>query len=245
VVDVLNRIERALEEAVEGTSRRLFRSRLQPVMLAKAASRAMQQEQVIGPDGPEVPNQYQVLLHPSDFQQFAPYRQSLQTRIERYLAEFAADRGLRPVAEWAVQLASDGRVRPRSVVVHARMADVPQDGAKGRRPIAEGTELIDEAEVASGTLSAELETEDGQRHAVDGTIMKLGRALENDVVIPDSRVSRFHAEIRRDGGRLVVYDLDSTNGTFVGGRSVQKHTLKDGDEISLGGYLAHIRVHKD
>jgi pSer/pThr/pTyr-binding forkhead associated (FHA) protein len=65
------------------------------------------------------------------------------------------------------------------------------------------------------------------------------------VVIPDSRVSRFHAEIRRDGDRLVVYDLDSTNGTLVGGRPVQKHTLKDGDEISLGGYLAHIRVHKD
>ena len=50
----------------------------------------------------------------------------------------------------------------------------------------------------------------------------------------DDGVSREHAAIERDGGKMVLVDLGSTNGTFCNGERVQRHDLTDGDKISIG-----------
>jgi len=52
--------------------------------------------------------------------------------------------------------------------------------------------------------------------------------------ITDATVSGGHAQIRYEQGRCVIYDLDSTNGTFIGESAVQRFPLLDGDEIRLG-----------
>jgi hypothetical protein len=252
VAKLLGRIERALEDAVEGTSRRLFRARLQPVELAKAASRAMQAEQVIGPEGPEVPNQFRIRLHPSDFSRFAPYRQSLESRIAGYLDRFARDRGLRPVADWQVEIAPDPAVRPRRIRVDAEMADVVRYRSGGSAPNGaglEGTTPLPRVEIEAGArggtdapVHAVLVAEDGRELTLTGNVTSLGRALDNDVVIADSRVSRYHAQIRRVRAGYVVRDLGSTNGTSVAGRRTNEQRLADGDEVSLGGFKATLRL---
>jgi len=62
----------------------------------------------------------------------------------------------------------------------------------------------------------------------------IGRHPSCHIVLPDRRVSRFHAQITRQGQRYVLEDLGSKNGTFVNGEPVQgPWTLKDGDEISI------------
>ena len=240
VAGFLGRIERMFEEVVEGSSRRLFRARLQPIQLAKAASRAMQQQQLIGPDGPEVPNEYRIILHPTDYDAFASYKQSLRTKIQRYLDGFAADRGLRPVADLSVELVSDESVRAGSIVVDARMADIDQEPGQptAGEPFPRAPAPLD-AQHASGTPT--LVAEDGRRFTVDGHLTSLGRALDNDVVIADSRVSRHHAEIRRVGAGYSVRDLGSTNGTAVAGKRISERPLGEGDEISLGGFKIVIR----
>jgi pSer/pThr/pTyr-binding forkhead associated (FHA) protein len=63
----------------------------------------------------------------------------------------------------------------------------------------------------------------------------IGRdGLRNDLVLDDSTVSAEHARIRLENGRFVLYDLGSTNGTFLNGHRIQKQTLIDGDEIAIG-----------
>jgi len=52
--------------------------------------------------------------------------------------------------------------------------------------------------------------------------------------LTDPTVSGRHAQIRYEQGRSVIYDLDSTNGTFIGESAVQRFPLLDGDEIRLG-----------
>ena len=74
--------------------RALFRQRLQPIELAKAAARAMQSQRLVGPDGIEVPNAFSIALHPDDLAELAPYQASLETRIARYLSGFADERRL-------------------------------------------------------------------------------------------------------------------------------------------------------
>ncbi len=59
-------------------------------------------------------------------------------------------------------------------------------------------------------------------------------------------VSRFHAMLEREDGRLVITDLKSTNGTFVNGRRLRaqsKYALSDGDHIVLGTLHALIFLH--
>lgn len=73
----------------------------------------------------------------------------------------------------------------------------------------------------------------------------IGRAIENDIVLPDSYVSRKHAKISFENGVYVIEDgfyengvyKPSTNGTFLNDVDIRgkgKQPLKDGDELRLG-----------
>jgi len=64
----------------------------------------------------------------------------------------------------------------------------------------------------------------------------LGRTADNDVQMEDDTVSAHHAKIVTVFTASHVEDLGSTNGTFVNGRRVIKHTLHSGDIITAGGY---------
>ncbi|NJL53946.1 FHA domain-containing protein [bacterium] len=55
-----------------------------------------------------------------------------------------------------------------------------------------------------------------------------------EIVLDDGKVSGEHARIRLEKGQYVLYDLASTNHTFVNGQEVQKHILRDGDQIRFG-----------
>ena len=66
-----------------------------------------------------------------------------------------------------------------------------------------------------------------------------GRRPYSDVVIDNLAVSGEHAAVRRVGHELVIEDLDSTNGTFVNGRPVRRHALRNGDVVEIGRYQLH------
>lgn len=75
----------------------------------------------------------------------------------------------------------------------------------------------------------------GREHALNGDVMTLGRAIENDVVITSRRVSREHAHLRRQGWRVILKDLNSTNGTWLNGERVLGPVeLRDDDQIRIG-----------
>lgn len=69
------------------------------------------------------------------------------------------------------------------------------------------------------------------------TPVSIGREDENDIQLNDERVSRFHAKLQEDNERIILTDLDSTNGTRVNGHPVQMRVLQDGDLISIGRCL--------
>lgn len=66
-------------------------------------------------------------------------------------------------------------------------------------------------------------------------VVNVGRRLENHLVIDDPRVSRNHAQLRSIKGRFVLFDLNSTGGTFVNGQRTSQTVLYPGDVISLAG----------
>lgn len=66
------------------------------------------------------------------------------------------------------------------------------------------------------------------------TPITIGREEGNTIQLNDERVSRYHIKIQEDHERLVITDLESTNGTKVNGEDVQLRILRFGDMINVG-----------
>jgi len=66
------------------------------------------------------------------------------------------------------------------------------------------------------------------------TPVTIGREEDNTIQLNDERVSRFHVKIQEDEGRIILTDLDSTNGTRINGHPVQMRVLQFGDQLSIG-----------
>jgi pSer/pThr/pTyr-binding forkhead associated (FHA) protein len=66
-------------------------------------------------------------------------------------------------------------------------------------------------------------------------VINIGRRLENNIVIDDPRVSRNHAQMRAINGRYVLFDLNSTGGTYINGQKITQSIIYPGDVVSLAG----------
>jgi ABC-type multidrug transport system ATPase subunit/ABC-type multidrug transport system permease subunit len=69
-----------------------------------------------------------------------------------------------------------------------------------------------------------------------GDRLSIGRDDDNDVVLDDPNVSRFHAEVVKENGQIEVRDLTSRNGTRVNGQPTRRAVLQTGSEIGIGPY---------
>lgn len=66
-------------------------------------------------------------------------------------------------------------------------------------------------------------------------INTIGRANDANIIIDDPFISSKHALIEKKGSKMILRDLNSTNGTFVNGRRIRKPVkLKENDQIALG-----------
>lgn len=70
----------------------------------------------------------------------------------------------------------------------------------------------------------------------------IGRGTISDFRLPDTGVSRQHAEITWDGRDAVLVDLHSTNGTMVNDSPIDNWLLADGDVISMGHSVIEVRI---
>lgn len=101
-----------------------------------------------------------------------------------------------------------------------------------------------EAPAQAPTRSVSLLLQDGSSRVFEvreGSNI-IGRGTASDFRLPDTGVSRQHAEITWDGQDAVLVDLHSTNGTIVNGEQIDNWLLADGDTISLGHSLLEVRI---
>jgi len=76
--------------------------------------------------------------------------------------------------------------------------------------------------------------EQGRRYSLDDTVMRIGRDASNPIRVPDTEISRQHAEIRCVDGEYSIVDLVSSNGTYLNGQRVTEAKLTSGDRIQVG-----------
>lgn len=95
-------------------------------------------------------------------------------------------------------------------------------------------------EISAETSAARLIVSHGEKevgsHPISQRQILIGRRLDCDIRIDCKNASRHHAQIFKVLHDAYVLDLDSKNGTFVNGRRIAKHALRDGDVISIGNF---------
>jgi two-component system, cell cycle response regulator len=83
---------------------------------------------------------------------------------------------------------------------------------------------------------------------LDRAEVTLGRALDADIRVNDSRASRLHARISTEPNaetgaiRYRLTDLDSTNGTILNGKAIDQAFLQDGDKFEMGDQLIRFEM---
>lgn len=74
----------------------------------------------------------------------------------------------------------------------------------------------------------------GIRFDLPRSLYRIGRGIGSDIRLADTEVSRLHATVKKQDGRYLIVDENSSNGTMVNGQIVNQHDLQDGDTLLLG-----------
>ena len=232
---MFDKLEQSIERLVEGPVGRVFSSRLQPAEIARRLERAMTVNQAIALDGILAPNRFIIRIHPDDLALFGEYVDGLCTEFEDWLVSVATEREYRFVGEVKVRFIADAGAPRRSPKVSAALVE------QGPPP-----ESAAAAPAASPAIRFVLTIADpvhgSRRIALAEGANVVGRAPGCDIVIEDPSVSRYHARILVEGRRIDLIDLDSTNGTRVGGERIATAPLEAGDRITFGAIDADLLI---
>jgi hypothetical protein len=236
-LSALQRFENKLEQMISGVFARTFRSAVQPVEIASALNREVDNSaQILSRDRRLVPNNFHVELSETDHQRLEGLGQQLPRELTEMLREHAAQQSYVFTGPVSITLETSddlttGRFRVRSkAIASSRMAGGDPSDTQVRR--------------ATATLEI-----NGEQLPLAPPGIVIGRGNDADLRIDDPGVSRKHIEIRveeaseLDGEpRISVHDLGSTNGMSVNGKRVEKATLADGATIRIGNTTMSLRL---
>lgn len=236
MASVLQRFEQRLEGAVTGAFARAFRSAVQPVEIAAALQREVDnQANIVSRDRVLVPNDFTVHLSQADHDRLTPFGSTLAGELTTLVTDHIAEQRYTTTGGVTITFALDTALRTGRFTVSSRnnAAVVP---AAGQRM----------TDTAIGLAGVVLEV-GGIRHPVNPPGLTIGRGSLADLKIEDPGISRKHAEIKvvmTGGGKpsVTVHDLGSTNGVVLNGHRVDTGMVADGSEIKLGNTTITVRV---
>jgi pSer/pThr/pTyr-binding forkhead associated (FHA) protein len=118
-------------------------------------------------------------------------------------------------------------------------ADVPAPAEKevGSETPAQAPIPKDELETRPLPRNAFLVLQGTRVIPLNRPFIKIGRQLDNHIILEDPRVSRSHAQIKVVNDSFVIFDMNSTGGTFVNGELTSQSVLYPGDVVSLAGVV--------
>lgn len=246
---MFDRMEKGIERAVNGAFAKAFRSEVQPVEIASALRREIDDRATVVARGRTLaPNTFVVELGEGDYSRLGEWQDTLGDELRDVVAEHAGNQEYSFVGPITVRFeeAQDldtGLFRVRSATTRGARPQQPhpQQEALSRAPQQQGYDNYQQPPAPSQQPDHPSLVVDGRVYPITAPVTVIGRGTEADVIVDDIGVSRRHAEVRVEGGRLVAADLGSTNGTFVDGERISTAEVVDGSQIKIGRSTLVIR----
>src|SRR5215472_11732622 len=119
------RFERRLEQLVEGTFSKAFRSGLQPVEIGRRIAREMDSGRALGVRGTIVPNHFRIELSADDSERFAGFHDALEHELVDAAREHAREEGYRFEGPVTVEVVTDPDARRGALRVRAEIVGGP------------------------------------------------------------------------------------------------------------------------
>jgi hypothetical protein len=249
-------IERFFERVFERPPARLFAPQLEPEYLQRELFRALETERQMHGRRTYVPTIYRIQLNNADVATLAA-QPSLADDLAEAVRAYARGRGYvlggRPVVrfessatldEGEIEVLADAKSVPTTDRRRPNGGYVAQPPPRPANAQANGathetgyTATYETARPSAprATVAVHVPGRAPWRVAVSSGRVRVGRALDNELVLPDDRVSRHHGQLSVRFGTLVYVDLGSTNGSFVNGVRVTEIALGPSDVVQLGG----------
>jgi hypothetical protein len=214
---------------IEGSAARLFPTIQTQHDLAEQLVEAMREGIQTGPDGELIgPNLFILEVHPLQAEGLNA-NPLLLDGLTQALQEAGAEAGLTFTSPLAVRVSESADVVPGEIRVKAMHS---QEGLTD-------TTAIEASPSEGGPIdippNAFLIVDGLQIFPLRQAVINIGRRTDNHLVIEDVRISRLHAQLRVVRSQFVIFDLESTGGTWVNGERVRQKVLQPGDVISLSG----------
>jgi hypothetical protein len=239
-MSVLRSIESKLESLFEGVFGRAFRTKVQPVELARKLAKEMDDHKTVSVSRVYVPNEYTIYLSTKDREQFADYEGDLLDELTDYLKEHARREKYALMTPPVVKLETDDDLGLGVFGIAARLVQAPRSAPaeKSEEAPPSATMIyrpeVEPLEDESASSAAAFLAWDGQRRQIEKPRTVIGRSRECDIQLSDTNASRRHAEIRHEGATYLLVDLESTNGVEANGKRVQRLQLEDGTRFTIG-----------
>lgn len=231
-------LERLLERLVERPIGRFFGAPLELVQVERRLGLAMDEGRRAAGGRPTAPDLYRVQLHAHDLAALLRAEATIEARLADMLLVRARSNGYSLVDRPRVTLHANRAVARGDVVVSASMGDGSGRGelATGRAAPVEATAILPTPMTVAPrvTLVSRAPGRPERRLPLEGAPIRIGRARDNDLVLPEARVSRHHGLLVARQGALVYRDLASANGTFLGSTRVGEVALGPGDVLTIG-----------
>jgi hypothetical protein len=244
-VSILSDFEDRVGGALEGVFAGVFRSPVQPVEIARALGKAMDDGRSVGVGKVYAPLGYSVALSPEDAEKFGAFTATLSGELATYLTDHARERGYHLVSPPRVSFTVHDDLRLGRFRVSAELAAPAVEQPRG--PEVEAMEpefaapigspgFVDPQRMSgpSGGLATVSVGDLAHDVVLSGDRVAIGRLATSGVQVTDSNVSREHAAFVCEDGDWWIVDLDSTNGTLLNGEPVTRARLEDGDVVEVG-----------
>ena len=234
----LQRFEQRLEQAISGVFARTFRSAVQPVEIAAALQRELDNKaQILSRQRRLVPNAFEVELSQTDLDRLAPYQSTLASELATQLQEHAD---------------LQHYVFPGQIRIEFKPAE---DLGTGRfRVLSRAEAAVSGSLRGTGRTTRAVLEVNGTQHPLAPPGLVVGRGSDADLRINDPGISRRHAEFlvttQQGSGaapgsgplHIEVHDMGSTNGITVDGRKVARAVLRDGSRVQVGHTSLTVRM---
>ena len=226
----LSRVEDLIRKVVEEPFTWLAGDPLDPFRLATHLVRIYED----APSDSLPPNYFTIAVSPEDFAEVGDGRGSeLELQVADYVALLAERRGLHISEPLTVAFESaDGELPRRARIVAGRRAEQP-DVNTAVFTLDPGDAVREAIHAADAFLIVQ-----GRQHiALDRPVTRIGRRMDNDIVLDLASISRQHAQIRWRQRYFVLYDVSRHGQTAVNGVSIREHILRPGDVIALSDVM--------